>query len=301
MLRDIHFYGSLAKTVGHEKLSLSVNDVQMLFRSMERVKPGFTQDVAALKDICFVLKDGEKIKSLTADDLSWRFGDYKEVHIAGGEDGAFITAAMFVGTFLAEYAVAAAIVANIVISVAVGAIVSSMTSMPTTNNNEPVDQRKSNLFDGAVNNVSQGGPIPLVYGRFRVGSTTISSDVTTEKMSAANDDTITVAEGSSVSGNVLSNDIRGDTASSVVSFKVASTTTSAGGTYTAPGSLWTLTIASNGNYTITTVDGSGSPTWSPTTIVALYTDNNNNTAKINIQISDVDAVPVYVETYGDGG
>ncbi len=36
------------------------------------------------------------------------------------------------------------------------------------------DEKKSFLFDGPVNSFEQGGPVPLVYGKVRVGSTVIS-------------------------------------------------------------------------------------------------------------------------------
>lgn len=41
----------------------------------------------------------------------------------------------------------------------------------------PPDQRTSYLFDGAVNTVAQGGPVPIIYGRMRVGSVVVSAGI----------------------------------------------------------------------------------------------------------------------------
>jgi predicted phage tail protein len=46
-------------------------------------------------------------------------------------------------------------------------------------NNEPADNRTSYIFNGAVNVTAQGAPVPICYGRMRVGSVVISAGVTT--------------------------------------------------------------------------------------------------------------------------
>jgi len=40
-----------------------------------------------------------------------------------------------------------------------------------------VSTKSSYNFNGAQNTTSQGGPVPLLYGRMRVGSTVISSGI----------------------------------------------------------------------------------------------------------------------------
>jgi predicted phage tail protein len=44
----------------------------------------------------------------------------------------------------------------------------------------PSDERNSFLFNGPVNNGTQGVPVPLVYGRMRVGSVVVSNGLATE-------------------------------------------------------------------------------------------------------------------------
>jgi predicted phage tail protein len=47
---------------------------------------------------------------------------------------------------------------------------------------ETADERPSFIFNGAVNTTEQGGPVPVIYGRMRVGSTVISGGITTENI-----------------------------------------------------------------------------------------------------------------------
>jgi len=47
-------------------------------------------------------------------------------------------------------------------------------------NNEPADNRASYIFNGAVNLTAQGNPVPICYGRMRIGSVVISAGLSTE-------------------------------------------------------------------------------------------------------------------------
>lgn len=47
-------------------------------------------------------------------------------------------------------------------------------------NNEPADNRASYIFNGAVNLTAQGNPVPICYGRMRVGSVVVSAGLSTE-------------------------------------------------------------------------------------------------------------------------
>lgn len=61
---------------------------------------------------------------------------------------------------------------------------SLLTPLPKSNydSRESVDQRASFLFNGATNRSAEGATIPVVYGRFRVGSIVISSGLRIEQI-----------------------------------------------------------------------------------------------------------------------
>ena len=46
-------------------------------------------------------------------------------------------------------------------------------------NNDPADNRSSYIYNGAVNLTAQGNPVPLCYGRMRVGSVVVSAGIST--------------------------------------------------------------------------------------------------------------------------
>ncbi|NBT52728.1 MAG: tail assembly protein, partial [Marivivens sp.] len=50
----------------------------------------------------------------------------------------------------------------------------------TPENNEIADNRASYIFNGAENLTAQGNPVPILYGRMRVGSVVISAGLSVE-------------------------------------------------------------------------------------------------------------------------
>jgi predicted phage tail protein len=72
------------------------------------------------------------------------------------------------------------------VSLAIHGVAQLLAPAPTTNNaSAAVDQRQSFLFGGQSNISAQGGPVPLVYGRMRVGSVMVSAGVVTEQLGLA--------------------------------------------------------------------------------------------------------------------
>jgi predicted phage tail protein len=72
-------------------------------------------------------------------------------------------------------------------SMALGGLSQMLTPVPKIGadsyaGRETADERPSFIFNGAVNTTEQGGPVPVIYGRMRVGSTVISGGITTENI-----------------------------------------------------------------------------------------------------------------------
>jgi predicted phage tail protein len=62
------------------------------------------------------------------------------------------------------------------------ALISSALS-PKQDEDKKEDERSSFLFNGAVNQSEQGGPVPVVYGQIIVGSVVISGGISVEDQS----------------------------------------------------------------------------------------------------------------------
>lgn len=103
------------------------------------------------------------------------------VVLSGGAAAGLGATAFSVG----GYAVSYGSIALFGASLALGGLAQMLTPTPKVGDysgREAADERPSFLFNGAVNTVEQGGPVPVIYGRMRVGSTVISGGITTEEI-----------------------------------------------------------------------------------------------------------------------
>lgn len=301
MIREIHLHGPLATKFGTEPIGFDADNVQMLFRGLSSVYPDFMIELRKHNQMAIALKKGDDVSFLDEQGLQWSFGDKEEIHIATSEEGSgeLAAAAILNTTFAAATGwtavayVAIAIAVNIAISYAVGRISQSLADKPSGARAE-TDERKSALFDQAVNLQGQGHPVPLVYGRFKVGSVVISSDVTTEKNAIAVGEGISIEQGQSYSGNVFDNDIDG-TSLTLDNFVVDGVTKTPGQTHTGDG--FTVTINSNGTFNVTTSTfiGLKEVFYTATSSVT----GSDTTATLSIQVL-APYVYYYESTGGDG-
>lgn len=98
---------------------------------------------------------------------------------AGGAASATATFGVELGTGFLSFQTMAMFGA----SLALGGIAQLLTPVAKVGNyssRESADERASYLFNGAVNTVEQGGPVPVIYGRMRTGSVVISGGIKSE-------------------------------------------------------------------------------------------------------------------------
>jgi predicted phage tail protein len=68
------------------------------------------------------------------------------------------------------------------ISMVLGGIAEMLTKPNNSSPSQPQDQRGSSIYNGAVNVITQGGPIPLIYGRVsRASGVVISTDFSNDE------------------------------------------------------------------------------------------------------------------------
>lgn len=100
-----------------------------------------------------------------------------------GPSQGLAAAAFSVGGFSVSYGSIALFGANLLISGIAGMLTPTPKISPQDySQREQADQRPSYIFNGAVNTVEQGGPIPVVYGRMYIGSTVISGGIKAEQI-----------------------------------------------------------------------------------------------------------------------
>lgn len=216
-MKDIYLYGKLANEFGPH-FRLDVKSVGEAVRALEANFSG--KFYKSLKDGTYrIQRNLQDVGLKIEDELRMHLGS-SEIHIvpviqgAGGGKGkgiftaflgialigaaiAFAPAAAGGGLFGANMGATAfgafgatvswGQVALYGASLALSGVSSLISSQsPVTSadygSREKADERPSFMFNGALNNTEQGGPVPLVYGRMRTGSVVISGGLTAERL-----------------------------------------------------------------------------------------------------------------------
>lgn len=145
--------------------------------------------------------DGEPIEAPNVQELK----DTKDIWLlpnaigAGGKTGAIILGIVLVVVGVVMMFTPAAPGAAKVMGVGIGMIQGAMfvagglmmiytaMTMPSASDARAAsDEKPSFIFNNAVNVLEQGGAVPLVYGRFKTGSTVVSAGINTEQLSTYN-------------------------------------------------------------------------------------------------------------------
>jgi predicted phage tail protein len=215
-MKTVYLHGSLKEKFG-EKFNFHVANPAMMIRALISQVKGFS---ACLREgeFCIVRGDKEEGIQLGIDEIALKFGKCNEMHIipvvqgAGGRAGGIIKtilgiallgfgiagAALAAGGFAAGLGTAAfalggmsvtygsiAVVGLGMTALGISSVVSSRVDTPKSgpgsyDSRELADNRPSFLFNGPVNRVEQGGAVPMVFGRMRVGSVVVSAGLSAE-------------------------------------------------------------------------------------------------------------------------
>lgn len=180
----IHLYGKLGKKYG-KKHEFFAATPQLAVRGLgSQLGREFLQDVRAGHFEVVRGSNRAKHKDFVSElDVSMNMGD-KDLHITprveGSGGGIFQIIAgialIVIGAFNIWNAGSGAIIAGV--GMLAGGVAQMLAATPTAtnyNNANAPDARASFIFNGAVNVIGQGGPVPVVYGRFIAGSTVISA------------------------------------------------------------------------------------------------------------------------------
>lgn len=184
-LRTIHLHGFLGKKYA-KKVELAGDNVFQIMSGLEhRYGQEFMEDVRVNE---WHLTQGpvKPGNDISEEDLKKDFKlTAKVIHLLPAVRGANNALSIIVGIILVVVGVFTynpyLIGAGVAMALG-GAIMMAMT--PEVGGPEQAaDDKGSKVFNGAVNITSQGGPIPLVYGRHgRVSSVVISTDFSSDRV-----------------------------------------------------------------------------------------------------------------------
>ncbi|NPT39648.1 tail assembly protein [Paraburkholderia xenovorans] len=184
-LRTVRLYGILGFLFGREH-RIAVSSTREAIRALCVVVPGFEKFLMNAKDngLTFAVFAGRR--NLDEKELEYPVGS-EEIRIApvlmGSKSaGLFQTilgaALVVVGVVTSEFGGGALI--GLGASLALGGVMQMLSPQTAGLAGTGPDNGTSYYFNGAVNSSAQGEPVPLVYGRVRVGSKVISSGIYAE-------------------------------------------------------------------------------------------------------------------------
>lgn len=203
MLNTIHFYGPLEEKFGIKTMKLDVGTPRMIVRGMCSQVPGFEDylDTNPLMRIVMTNANASKVYPLTPEEFDMPLGDATDIHFLPAMEGAGIETALvaaFVswGASAAVAAVAAYVVMHVGMMIVLGVISKALAPSPDTSAGAArPDEKPSFLYNGAVNVVEQGYPVPLVFGSHMVGSIVVSAGVSVEEIAYTSGQTNRPANG----------------------------------------------------------------------------------------------------------
>lgn len=207
MLRKICLYGRLAEQYT-DSIELDVHDLRSTVAGLDSNFPGFKQDF--IDNEWHILRgDFDKQDDMNMDQVPMMFGDgLKELHILPkieGEGGRGLLSVVLGIAIIAVAWIAAPAVAGLGgtafsvggmavsygsiamfgVSMALSGVAAMLAPSPSVGDSmaaERAEDRPSFMFNGAVNVMVGGGPVPLLYGEMEIGSTVISAGIVTEKL-----------------------------------------------------------------------------------------------------------------------
>ncbi|AJY47035.1 tail assembly protein [Martelella endophytica] len=194
MLRKIHLHGDLAQRFA-PVYQIDVASAGEAGQALAAIVPGFRQYVAD-RNFRVLCGDPDTGMALGPDDLDFQLG-YSDLHIvpviagAGNRGlgkiiaGVFLIGAAFMfpgaitGIGIGGSTIGGAM-KGLGVALAMGGLGQMLSPAPKINSNSGEDQ-SSYLFSGGANVTTEGGPVPLVYGRgFRVKPVLIAAGLSTE-------------------------------------------------------------------------------------------------------------------------
>jgi len=198
MLKEIRLYGHLGKKFGRVHY-LAVQSVSEAIKAFCANYKEFEKDFIGDKAYYRVWVGTERLKEAKDATLP---SSYKEViriapvvHGAGGDElfgiilGAvliYVTAGAAGASILAGWGAAPGVVSFVQavgISLVMGGIAAMLApSVDAPDPQERPENKPSQVFNGPVNTIAQGQPVPIGYGRLIVGSAVISAGIKTVEL-----------------------------------------------------------------------------------------------------------------------
>ncbi|MDR5825824.1 tail assembly protein [Caballeronia sp. LZ043] len=180
-LRTIRLYGPLSKFGRVHRLAVS--STAEAVRALSVLVPGFKSFLLNAKDsgLTFAVFNGRR--NLAEDELRHPVGD-EDIRIApiliGSKHGGIFQTILGAAIAVVGVFVESPTLIGLGASMALGGVMQMLSPQVSGLASTSGDNGTSYYFNGPVNSAAQGEPVPIVYGRIRVGSKVASSGIYAE-------------------------------------------------------------------------------------------------------------------------
>lgn len=183
-LRTVRLYGKMGARFGRVH-RLAVNSPAEAVQALATQIPGFEEYMYGAKERGFGFAVFNGKRNITKEEVGMPAGRETEIRIApiifGSKSGSIfqiiIGTILLVASFFVPVPGLSSALFNIGLSMIIGGVVQLLMPVPKTK--KPYEDKDPNYsFAGAVNTTAQGHPVPLLYGRAKVGSAVISAGIT---------------------------------------------------------------------------------------------------------------------------
>lgn len=203
MITTINLYGTLGRRFG-KQWRLDVRDPAEVIRAIDTLKPGFARAIIELDcafRVCVGRKRiGEQLLQFPNNGKTISIAPVLKGAASGKAIGEVILGVVLVavGVVLAATGVGAAFTPYIIglgLSLTLGGISALLAPAPPTLDSNPDDKHKASYqFNGPINTIQQGAPVPYCFGGpVLIGSAVVSagssnSDILDDDKSTSSDD-----------------------------------------------------------------------------------------------------------------
>ncbi|WJM83205.1 tail assembly protein [Pectobacterium brasiliense] len=187
-LKTIRLYGVLGATFGRVH-KLAVESRLEAIKALSVIIPGFEKFLLTSKSrgLTYAVFDGKR--NLSKDELD--FNVSSEIRIApiiigSKQAGLFqvVLGAILVAVGYFAFGLTSTVGVSMMMggaSMAIGGVVQMLTPVQGgVSMRESPDNKPSYAFGGPVNSIAQGNPVPILYGRRRIGGAIISAGIYAE-------------------------------------------------------------------------------------------------------------------------
>lgn len=207
MLRDVYIYGHLAERYGDHPISVDITSPIEAVRALNATYKGFLQHIRS-GSYHILVRNGDRYFDVGDENLGIELGASSEVHIvpvvAGSKNSsgvlkivlgvALVAGALFFAPAAAAGGLGAVAIgaggmgitygqiAMIGVSLAIAGAASLLSPEPKTKDKK---DDSSYIISPSENVSEQGAAVPIVIGRYLVGSVVMSMGLTTEQIGTA--------------------------------------------------------------------------------------------------------------------